>query len=271
VDRELAEHNAARAKELIKAEAITSAEWDKESSAVRQLAARADVASAALSSAELDLDYAHIRSPIRGRIGRALVTPGNLVGPTMPSPLAVVVSVDPLYVYVDVDEAHGLALARADHPVAQVGFTGEEGTPHTAPVDFVDNRVDPSTGTLKVRVVVKNEDGALRDGLFARVRLPEAAPHAAILVSDRAIATDQDRRFVWVVAPDGKVEHRVVELGPLERGLRVVRKGLSPSDRVIVRGLQRVRPGAVVTADTISMRAVDGEASAQPTAGGHAP
>jgi RND family efflux transporter MFP subunit len=193
------------------------------------------------------------RSPIEGRIGRVLITPGNLVGPTTPSPLATVVSVNPLYVYVDVDETRALRLTRKGDAVARVGFAGEDGYPHEAALDFLDNRVDPQTGTLKVRAVLKNPDGLWGHGLFARVQIPEAAAHDAFLIADLAVATDQDRRFVWVVGADGKVEHRQVKLGPLNGGLRVVREGLTESDLIIVRGLQRVHPGSLVAPQTISM------------------
>ena len=253
VDTELSRKNAARGEQLFKASVISEQEWDTRDAAFHQLSARADVASAALHSAELDLDYATVRSPIDGRIGRILVTPGNLVGPSMTSPLATVVSVDPLYVYVDVDETRALRLTRSGGTVARVGFAGEDGYPHEANLDFLDNRVDPQTGMLKVRAVLKNPDGRWVHGLFARVQLPEATEHPAILIADLAIATDQDRRFVWVVGSDGKVEHREVKLGPLNGGLRVVREGLLASERVIVRGLQRVRPGAVVAPQVISM------------------
>jgi RND family efflux transporter MFP subunit len=253
VDTELARKNAARGEQLFKANVIAEQEWDTRNAAFHQLSARADVASAAVNSAELDLDYATVRSPIDGRIGRFLVTPGNLVGPTMATPLATVVSVDPLYVYVDVDETRALRLSRTDGAVARVGFAGEDGYPHEARIDFLDNRVDPQTGMLKVRAVLKNPDGKWVHGLFARVQLPEEAAHDALLIADLAVATDQDRRFVWVVDANGKVEHREVKLGPLNGGLRVVREGLSASDRVIVRGLQRVRPGAQVAAEMITM------------------
>jgi RND family efflux transporter MFP subunit len=253
VDHELARKNAMRADSLFKSNVISEQERDTQSAAFHQLSARADVASAALNSAELDLDYAFVRSPIDGRIGRMLVTPGNLVGPTMVSPLATVVSVDPLYVYVDVDETRAMRLPRTGSPVARVGFSGEEGYPHEATLDFLDNRVDPQTGMLKVRAVLKNPDGHWVHGLFARVQLPEDAAHQAVLIADLAVGTDQDRRFVWVVGQDGKVLHREVTLGPLTGGLRVVREGLTTADRVIVRGLQRVRPGVVVAPEVISM------------------
>ncbi len=253
VDTELARKNAARGEQLFKANVISEQEWDTRDAAFHQLSARADVASAALNSAELDLDYATVRSPINGRIGRMLVTPGNLVGPSMASPLATVVSVDPLYVYVDVDETRAMRLPRSGRAVARVGFAGEEGYPHEANLDFLDNRVDPQTGMLKVRAVLQNPDGRWVHGLFARVQLPEETAHEALLIADLAVATDQDRRFVWVVGSSGKVEHREVKLGPLNGGLRVVREGLTAVDRVIVRGLQRVRPGAEVAAQVITM------------------
>jgi len=254
VDVELARKNAARGEQLFQANVISEQEWDTRSATFHQLEARTQVASAAVDSAELDLEYAYVRSPIAGRIGRFLVTPGNLVGPTLPTPLTTVVSVDPLYVYVDVDETRALRLGRTPGAVARVGFSGEDGFPHEATLDFVDNRVDPQTGTLKVRAVLKNPDGRWVHGLFARVQLPEDSSHEALLIADLAVATDQDRRFVWVVGADGKVEHRTLKLGPLNGGLRVVREGLTTADRIVVRGLQRVRPGVAVAAREISMR-----------------
>jgi RND family efflux transporter MFP subunit len=260
-DYELARKNAARAEELFKTNVIAQRDWDSQSAAVDQLAARRTAAEAAVSSARLDLDYAYVRSPIAGRIGRMLITPGNIVGPNMASPLATVVSIDPLYVYVDVSEIDGLRLRSAGGGVARVGFPGEEGYPHEAPIDFIDNRVDPTTGTLKVRAVVRNPDGRLAHGLFARVRMTDGVAHDVLLVSDRAIATDQDRRFVWVVGADGKARYHAVKLGPLEGRLRVVREGLSPSDRVVVRGLQRIRPGVVVSPELIAMGTADRESA----------
>jgi RND family efflux transporter MFP subunit len=258
-DYELAKKNAARAEQLFKTDAIPERDLDAQRAAVDRLAAHLAAAEAAVSSAALDLDYAYVRSPIAGRIGRMLITPGNIVAPGTPTPLATVVSIDPLYVYIDVDETHGLRLRGAARGLARVGFPGEEGYPHEARIDFIDNRVDPATGTLKVRAVVRNPDGRLSHGLFARVRLTDGVANDVLLISDRAIATDQDRRFVWVVGADGKAKYHAVKLGPLESGLRVVREGLSPSDRVVVRGLQRIRPGAEVTAELISMNAVDRE------------
>jgi multidrug efflux system membrane fusion protein len=258
-DLQLARSNAARAQRLYKDNAISQQGLEAQTAAVEQLAARRAAAEAAVSSAALDLDYAFVRSPISGRIGRALITVGNIVGPSTPSPLATVVSVNPLYVYVDVDEVRGQRLRQASASVAQLGFPGEEGYPHHAPIDFIDNRVDPATGTLRVRAVVDNVDGRLTHGLFARVRLSDGDAHQGLLVADRAVANDQDRRFVWVVGADGKAQRRPVKLGPVDGGLRVVREGLAPSDKVVVRGLQRLRPGVEVLPELVSMRQVDGE------------
>ncbi len=254
VDQELARKNAARGEQLFKANVISEQEWDTRSATFHQLEARTQVASATVNSAQLDLDYAYVRSPISGRVGRFLVTPGNLVGPTLPTPLTTVVSVDPLYVYMDVDETRALRLGRTPGAIARVGFAGEDGYPHDVSLDFIDNRVDPQTGTIKVRAVLPNPDGRWVHGLFARVQLPEESAHPALLIADLAVATDQDRRFVWVVDQGGKVEHRTIKLGPMSDGLRVVREGLSTADRIVVRGLQRVRPGALVAVETIPMR-----------------
>jgi len=258
-DQELAQREWTRADKLFESKSISERDVDREHSSFVSLAARTQVAAAAVAAAQLDVEYAYVRAPISGRIGRMLVTPGNLVGPTLPTPLATIVSVDRLYVYVDVEESRALALGHdpAKASAAEVAFADETGYPHPATVDFIDNRVDPQTGTLKVRVSVNNDDGALSPGLFARVRLPEGPARDAILVSDRAVATDQDRRFVWVVDKDDKVQHRAVKLGPLHEGMRVVREGLSTSDRVVVRGLTRVRPGIQVSADVIGMKHAD--------------
>jgi len=256
-DREVAQKNAERADHLLRTSALSQREWDSQHALVHTLAARMGVASAAVREAELALEYAYVRSPISGRVGRMLVTPGNLVGPDTASPLTTVVSVDPLYVYVELDEARALQLGREPNAAAQVGFPGESGTPHAARLDFFDNHVDPGTGTLRVRAVVDNPEGRFTHGLFARMRIPEGTEHPALLISDRAVAADQDRRHVWVVGEGDKIAYRAVTLGPLSNGLRVVRQGVGPSDRVVVRGLARARPGVKVQAEPIAMDSVD--------------
>ena len=273
-DLRVAERAAARADALLNSKSISEHEWDTQSGALQQLTAASQVASAEVRSAELDLEYAFMRAPVNGRMGRALVTAGNLVGPATTAPLATLVSVDPLYVYVDVDEARALHLVRprvrapsgsaagANEVVGRVGFAGEDGYPHEAPMDFMDNRVDPATGTTKLRLVVPNPDGHLTPGLFARVEMPDDSARQTLLISDHAVGTDQDRKFTYVVDSDNKVQYRAVKLGPLHRGLRVVREGLHMGDRVIVRGTQRVRPGASVLPTLVTMDSLDQLASA---------
>jgi multidrug efflux system membrane fusion protein len=254
-DLERSRKDNVRAVELVRRGVVPSRELDTSDAEVAQLQARRKAAIAALHSAELDLEYATVRSPIAGRIGRMLVTPGNVVGPA--TALATVVSVDPLYVYLDVDEARALRLRRG--AAVELGFPGDEGYPRRATVDFLDNRVDPGTGTLKVRAVVPNPDGALADGMFARARIVEGDPRAVALVADRAINTDQDRRFVWVLDEHDAAQYRRVELGALHEGLRVVRSGLTAADRVVVAGVQRVRPGIKVAPQLVPMTAVERE------------
>lgn len=256
-DRNLATKNLERAQSLHAASAIAARELDQQAAQVDQLTAREAVAQAAVAAAQLELDFTHVRSPIAGRVGRRLITLGNLVGPTTPTPLATVVSVNPLHVYLDLEASRGLALGRSKNVEATVTIPGEGTDLRRAAIDFVDNHVDTGSDTVQVRAVLPNADGHLSHGMFARVRVPLAAPQPALLVSDRAVATDQDRRFLWIVDKDGKVEYRNVTLGPLHEGYRVIKQGLQPTDRVIVRGLQRVRAGSQVTAETIAMSEVD--------------
>lgn len=252
----LARREEARARQLFETHTIAEREFDAQSNALLQVAASSRIAAASMTAAQLSIEYATIRAPISGRIGRALVTPGNLVSPGS-TPLATLVSVDPLHVYVDVDEARALryrAQLGSTRLAAHVGFADEDGYPHDGAIDFIDNRVDEATGTVKVRAVIANPDGRLSPGLFARMRLPASAERDALLVSDRAIGTDQSRKFVYVVGADEKVESRTVKLGPLHDGLRIVREGVTDADRVVVNGLQRVRPGAAVSAKAVAMK-----------------
>ncbi|HEX5658444.1 MAG TPA: efflux RND transporter periplasmic adaptor subunit [Polyangiales bacterium] len=254
-DLELANKELDRANQLFGRGTITQQQLDARTAQVSQLAAREALASASIQVSALDLEFAHVRSPISGRIGRMLVTPGNLVGPALPTPLATVVSIDPLYVYIDVDETRAMKLRKEGR--AYIAFPGEDHFDHEAKIDFLDNRVDPNTGTLRVRAVVSNKDGHLAHGLFARVRLPEGEAAPVMMVADRAVATDQDRRYVWVIDPQGKAQYRAVTLGRMEGGLRVVRSGLQADDKVVVRGLQRVRAGTEVDVEQASMRELD--------------
>ena len=217
-----------------------------------QATANVAAGQAAVDTARLNLEFTRVTSPIDGRVSRAIVTAGNYVtaGETM---LTSVVSLDPIYVSFDGDEQRYLhfqqkAIGAGHDPTrVQVGLDGEPGFPHQGRVNFVDNAVDPATGTIHLRAVLDNSDRRLVPGLMARVRLPGSADYAAVLVPDAAVATDQDRRYVLVVGADGTVVYRPVELGAVSDGLRVVRSGLEVGERVIVSGLARARPGSKVT------------------------
>ena len=220
-------------------------------------------AKAAEDSARLNLEFTEIHSPIDGRISRALVTQGNLIsggvsgaGATL---LTTVVSLDPLYCYADADERailkylqlrrEGSRVSARDEQIpAEMGLADETGFPHKGFIDFVDNRVDPNTGTLRGRGVFPNADHSLSPGFFARMRLPGSGKYPALLIPDRALGSDQAQKFVYVVNAEKKVEFRPVTIGPMIDGLRVVKTGLKPGESIIVEGLLRVRPGVVVDA-----------------------
>lgn len=222
------------------------------------LTAKADLdrANGALREARLNYEFTEVRSPISGRIGRKLVSEGNLVNANQ-SLLASVVSLDPIHFYFDVDERSFLAYSRASNlanrPVGPgagievlVGVTDERNPSRKARLDFIDNRVDQGTGTIRARAVVPNPDLFLTPGLFGTVRVPGSPPYDGVLVPDEAVATDQDRRIVWVVAEDGSVSSRVVRPGPRIDGYRVIRSGLKGDETVVIGGLQRIRPGIKV-------------------------
>jgi membrane fusion protein, multidrug efflux system len=214
----------------------------------------------ALQAAQLNIEFAHVLAPLSGRVSRHLVSVGNLVQGSEGSStlLTSIVSLDPIYVYFDMDEAtyvrnsrlwfEGKRPSSRDTPnPVQVTLTGETTPSHDGHMDFVDNRLDVSTGTLRGRAVIPNHDLSILPGQFGRVRLIGSSPYDALLLPDTAIATDQSRKIVFVVKADDTVEARAVVLGPLDDGLRVIKEGLKPDDRVIVDGIQRARVGAKVT------------------------
>lgn len=258
--RAKAEHAAAELErsKLLKADnAISARDFEERAANARQLAANAKADEASLAVARLNLDYAVVRAPISGRIGKAEVTEGNLVDSSVV--LTSIVSIDPVYVSFDGDEATFLqlgALARqgAAGVKVQMGLANEAGFPHEGKLDFVDNRIDPVSGTVRMRAVLRNGDAALTPGLFARVQVgSESGKGDALLINDTAIGTDQNRKYVYVVGADNKAEYRVVQLGPLVDGLRVARSGLKPGERIVVNGLQRVRPGAPIAPEVVPM------------------
>ena len=219
-----------------------------------------------LATAQLNLDYTEVRAPIAGRVGRIEVTAGNLVpaGPTAPV-LTTLVSVNPIYASFEADEqslSHALAtlpgsggdlVKEIGRIPVEMGTLGTEGTPYRGTLQLVDNVVDARSGTVRLRAAFDNPDGKLRPGQFARIRLGQARTEPALAIDERAIGTDQDRRFVMVVGAGNVVAYRQVTLGAIADGLRLVTSGLKPGERIVVNGLQRVRPGAVVAPTEVAM------------------
>ena len=259
--------DVARGQPLIERKIISDKTFDDRMSLLRDAQAVVKVSEAKVKSAELDLSFATITSPIAGRISRTLVTAGNWIsagsvsGATL---LTTIVSQDPIYIYFDVSENNyikykrlaerGESAGAADigAPV-EVALPDESGYPHKGKLDFLDNRLDQGTGTLRARAVIPNKAGLFSPGLFARVRVTGTQRYATLLVPDEAIGTDQTNKYVYVVGADGTVARRNVTLGPLVSGLRVVREGIAGGDWVITRGLQRARPGIKVTMKEVAI------------------
>ena len=254
----------ARNQALLAERATSKREYDEAAANLRSLEAQLRANQAALDTARLNLSYTRVTAPVSGRVGKAEITPGNLVQGDVPnSPvLTTVVSTTPIYVSFEVDEAAYLKYIGKSRggalPVA-VGLADEAGFPHEGRLEFVDNRVDPQSGTVRMRAVLDNKSGRFTPGLFARVEIGNAAqPRAAVLVADRAIGTDQSKRYVLVVNGDNTAAYREVKIGRLIEGLRVIESGLKPGELVVVNGLQRVRPGAPVTPEQVPMDAPAG-------------
>lgn len=245
----LAQADSARAEKLIAASVISRVQHETTAATTAQALADAEAAKATLAVARLDVEFTQVRAPIAGRTGQALVSVGDYVaaGPA-PTLLTTVVSVDPVYVYFTTDEHTYLRFA--SHALgASVGVAvgDETGYPHTGKIDFIDNRVDAATGTIRLRAIVPNPDKRLTPGLYARVQLGEGKPIAAVTIDDKAVLTDQDRKYVYVLGPSDSVERRDVTLGRIVDGQRVVTAGLRSGDRVIVNGTQKVFPGGKAT------------------------
>lgn len=261
-----------RSKQLAAGEAISREDLDNRTAAEERASAAVRAAEAALSMARLNLEWTRVRSPIQGRVGRAEVTVGNLVQAGGLTRLTTVVSQDPIYASFDADERSFLRYAAKgsggprDRRARVLLGTASEGDafPHEGTIDFIDNQLDPRTGTVRVRAVFSNKDHLFTPGLYARLKLVGGAPYQATLVSDRAIGTDQDKKFVLVVKPDSTVEYRPVQLGRLVDGYRVVAAGVRAGEQVVVNGLQRVRPGMQVTASAAPTLADAHEPAATP-------
>ncbi len=236
-----------RAKHLSAENAMSSEERDRRAAFAKESAAQVEAVEAALRAAELNLEFTRVSSPIDGRVGRAIVTAGNLVssGPGEATLLTTVVSLDPIYASFEADEqTFQHFAARANGLPVRMALANDETFAHEGRLDFLDNHIDPATGTIRGRAIFRNHDLALTPGSFVRLRLPGSASYRALLIQDRAVGTDLDKRYVYALAPDGTVEYRAVQLGPIVDGLRVVRSGLKDGDVIVINGLQRVRPGA---------------------------
>lgn len=235
--------------------------------------AAAETAAAKLDEARLELEYTQIRSPITGRISRKIVTVGNYVtgGVENSTALTTIASTDPVHCYFDADEQSYLKYVRLSrngqrgssrevkNPVYLALADERSGFPHQGYMDFVDNRLDPNTGTMRGRAIFSNDDGALTPGLFVRLRLPGSGEYEAVLIPDRAIGVDQSETYVLVLGKDDKLTRRRVELGPNIYGLRIVRSGLTGDELIVLRGLQRVRPNIQVQATREEVVADEGE------------
>jgi RND family efflux transporter MFP subunit len=256
---ELAKRELDRALTLNQTQAVSDSIVDQRRQTLQAAKAAQMQAEGLLKAAQLNIEFTHVVAPIGGRVSRRLVTVGNLVqGSEGTSTLLTsIVSLDPIYVYFDMDEAtyvrnnrlwfEGRRPSSRDNPnPVQITLVGETKPSHDGKMDFVDNRLDVSTGTLRGRAVVPNKDFSILPGQFGRVRLIGSSPYEALLVPDKAVATDQSRKIVFVVKDDDTVEAKPVVLGPLDDGLRVIREGLQAEDRVIIDGIQRARVGAKV-------------------------
>lgn len=256
-----------RATRLLQESAIAQREHDERVNAQREADANLRAAQATLQTAKLNLSYTQVRAPVAGRVGRIEVTMGNLVasGPSAPV-LTTLVSVSPIYASFDTDEqivARALdslegskgGRAHIDRIPVQMGTGTAGSTPHAGNLQLIDNQVDARSGTVRVRAVFDNADGGLMPGQFARIRMGQAQSASAVLINERAVGTDQNKKFVMVVGEGNKAEYREVQLGAPVDGLRVVTSGLKSGERIVVNGLQRVRPGAVIAPQDVPMAA----------------
>jgi len=259
-----------RAKRLLDEHAIAQREFDERTNAQREADANLRGAQAALQTARLSLGYTQVRAPVAGRVGKLEITTGNLVaaGPGAPV-LTTLVSVSPIYASFDADEQvvaralrglQGLQKTASTNTPAQLekipvqmGTAATADTPFTGHLQLVDNQVDAKSGTVRVRAVFDNADGSLIPGQFARLRMGQVKSSAALLVNERAVGTDQNKKYVMVVGDDNKATYREVTLGANVNGLRIVTTGLKPQERVVVNGLQRIRPGALVAPQAVGM------------------
>jgi multidrug efflux system membrane fusion protein len=255
---DLAKVELTRAERLLADRAIAQREYDERASGLKELDANLRAAQAQLETARLNLTYTKVIAPISGRVSKAEITVGNLVDAS--AVLTSIVSLDKIYASFDGDEETYLRVGAQAHKgqpvIVKIGLANEKGFPHEGKLEFVDNRLDPQAGSVRMRATFANADNLLVPGLFARVQVSgnqEGKATRAFLINERAVGTDQNRKFVFVVGRDSKAEYRPVVLGPVIDGLRVVREGLERDEKIVVGGLQRVRPGAPLSPQMVSM------------------
>jgi len=257
---ETAEREAKRTETLLSSKAISTEEAEARQSRFSEAKAALMASEAARNFAKLDLEYAEVRAPIDGRVSRAIITPGNFVSGVAGNAtlLTTIVTVDPVYVYADFDEnsllrynelvrAQKLPGGESGKVPVQLQLGNEEGFPHRGYIESFDNRLDAGTGSILLRAVFPNQDGAVVPGLFARIRIPLSERYNAVMIRESAIGTDQALKFVLTLSSSNTVEYRQVTLGPSIDGMRVVRSGLTPGEEIVVNGLARVGPGMTVT------------------------
>jgi multidrug efflux system membrane fusion protein len=264
-----AKSNYERAKQLLADHAISQKEYDDSLNAQSEADGNLRAAKAQLQTAQLSLGYTQVRAPVSGRVGKLEITTGNLVaaGPGAPV-LTTLVSVSPIYASFDADEqivaralrelpAGASARAQIEKIPVQMGTVADTATPITGHLQLVDNQVDARSGTVRVRAVFDNADGTLMPGQFAHLRMGAVKPEPALMINERAVGTDQNKKFVMVVGTDDKAAYREVTLGANVDGLRIVTSGLKPNERVVVNGLQRVRPGSLIAPQMVAMKSAD--------------
>lgn len=257
-----------RAQRLMADNAIAKRDYDEKQNAALQATADVKAAQAALEAAQINLGYTTITAPVAGRVSRAEITVGNVVSSgANAAPLTTLVSVSPIYASFDVDEQTYLKyigrVRNGTNVPVDLGLADETGYSRKGTISSVDNRLDTSSGTIRVRARFDNGDGTLVPGLYARVKVGGGEPHPALLIDEAAIGTDQDKKYVLVVDSQGRVAYREVQLGAEQGNLRVIKAGLSAGDRIVVNGIQRVRPGQTVRAHMVPM-------TDDPTGGGNA-
>lgn len=249
-----------RAEPLLKTQNISKRDFDSRKSALYQAEGELMAAKGDLALAQVNLDYASVQAPFAGRVGRAEITVGNVVNSGFEAPiLTTIVATSPIYASFEVDEQNflnhiqGVPQEKLATIPVEIGLANQEGTPHQARIHAFDNQLNAGSGTIRVRAIVDNQDGALIAGLFAKVRMGSADAATTILVNEKAISTDQNKKFVFVLGANNIPEFREVTLGQAVDGLRVVKTGLKAEEKIVVNGLMRVQPGAPVTPEPVDM------------------